>query len=1331
MKGELQELGEDTEGIESISKIQTQILNLTNNKVNIFDSNNNFKSTYEILKEISEIYFDLSDTSRADLTEILFGKNRANQGTAILQAFQSGQIQAAYDAATHAAGSAQAEFDKWSESIEAHINNFQEAWQNLSKDLIDSDLLKNAIDFGTSAVDILDAIIDKAGLLSTAIGGITLVSAFKGNSLFSVMADESDELGISFNVLHKRFKDIISDYKSVTDDKIGVKKLKAAFSGVLGEKVSPFNDGDVERVKNYFDVLNSTKDKSIALQTALDGASAATKKIAVSSETATIALETMETATTSVTAAEKAATIATEALNIGIKALYTVGITLAVSAIVKGITTLIQKEKEAQEQAEEARRNATETAESYKKEADSLDGIITQYSKLVTSTTDTASAKDNLLSIQDQLVEKYGEEAKALDIVNGKYSENLKAMRELRKEEAQNLIDEMDRTNAYTNALNDSVSTTSIVAKGFGGWDKDTRLAWEALDKNNQIGYTYNATYGSSYNILQISGSLKEQRDLLNQMILAYKQLNPYDEDRLKVLNDELAVLDERIKQNDAVIEQYESAKNTIAQLNIPDDVSEQFGSLADEVVATSQKLNELSANGGDTLEIYEQNKNLDELHQQLIRLSADYPELREQTDELFESISNSSAKTAKSITDTFELLDEQLKGSFSSTLGTVDKVQSTMQKLANGEGLDWDEFKELSWDIDTEGMLGMFEEVDGKWQLVSRDYRDLIALKDWYINKEKEAIEAEKEEIETNLKLAATELATAKAKYANYLSSPNASVNSAEAKRMSEAVTTAEKEYDKINRELRESNYALDHLNGLLGDTVDKTQVISAIQSDISKAQEEIEASYKKMAAEADSNITALTKQKDAIEEAKTALEKQLEVLEKQQAALEETIKNYEKVADIVSDSVNAEIDKLETQRKAEEDSYNQRIEEYKKANEEKETENSLAEKQLDLQQKIRKLEEAKNNKVRTYSSEQGWHYEANKETVANAQNEVNEAKKALDKALQDKEYNDRIAQLEAERDAAVKVFDDQIDAYNEYLDSWKDAIQEQVDAENELIANEILGLDWREKITQRDMSMLTNYETEYKNYKDKLSSLVNGEIDSLKKAITARENEMKEKQKQIDSWNKYKDSLREAADSAKNSLQTYSDALNSTADAEKSVFDRMTVNMWNFKEVWGSYAQEAINKAIALQSALSGVDSGNYLDWAKQELANRITNPLLKRVLVGGSHANGGVVDYTGLAAVHGKKSSSETVFNATQSKDLWDMVRTGNFSELVAQKAIQGFKGAMNTNTYNSNNAPSITIQQMDINGVQNPIEFARQFECNMEQYWRVKLSESRVK
>ena len=179
MKGELEALGEEYDNIEPISKIQTQILNLTKGKVNIFDNDGNFRSTYDILKDISEIYNDLSDPDRANLTEILFGKLRGNQGVALIQAFQSGQIQKAYETALNSVGSAQKEFDSWSKSIEAHVETFKSAFESLSNAVFENDFLKSLVDSGTKFVNILENIINKIGIIPTILAGISITKAFK------------------------------------------------------------------------------------------------------------------------------------------------------------------------------------------------------------------------------------------------------------------------------------------------------------------------------------------------------------------------------------------------------------------------------------------------------------------------------------------------------------------------------------------------------------------------------------------------------------------------------------------------------------------------------------------------------------------------------------------------------------------------------------------------------------------------------------------------------------------------------------------------------------------------------------------------------------------------------------------------------------------------------------------------------------------------------------------------------------------------------------------------------------------------------------------------
>lgn len=178
MKGELEELGEEVDdNIDSISKVQTQILNLTKGKVNIFDDSGEFRNYYEIMQEIAAIYDSLGSTEQASLSEILFGKLRGNAGAALIQAFQSGQIEEAYQSAVESMGSAYAEQEKWMDSLQAKTQQLQAAWEELSITVMNSDFLKGLVDAGTTILTVLNTIIENIGVLNTL---LISLAAYKG-----------------------------------------------------------------------------------------------------------------------------------------------------------------------------------------------------------------------------------------------------------------------------------------------------------------------------------------------------------------------------------------------------------------------------------------------------------------------------------------------------------------------------------------------------------------------------------------------------------------------------------------------------------------------------------------------------------------------------------------------------------------------------------------------------------------------------------------------------------------------------------------------------------------------------------------------------------------------------------------------------------------------------------------------------------------------------------------------------------------------------------------------------------------------------------------------
>lgn len=178
MKGELEDLGEEVDDdVESISKMQTHILNLTHGKVNIFNDDGTFKNIYDIMQGIAGIYKDLKSTEQADLLETIAGKHRANDIAALIQNWS--QVESATNAAYNAAGTASEEQEKFAASLQGHLNNLTSAWQVISNSFLDSGVLETLIDFATNFLSTITKIVDTFGTLPTLIGVVATALSFK------------------------------------------------------------------------------------------------------------------------------------------------------------------------------------------------------------------------------------------------------------------------------------------------------------------------------------------------------------------------------------------------------------------------------------------------------------------------------------------------------------------------------------------------------------------------------------------------------------------------------------------------------------------------------------------------------------------------------------------------------------------------------------------------------------------------------------------------------------------------------------------------------------------------------------------------------------------------------------------------------------------------------------------------------------------------------------------------------------------------------------------------------------------------------------------------
>lgn len=179
-KTDAENAGIATDGMaSSVSELRSELKQLAG--VDIMKDNNTFKSTYQIMKELSEVWKDLSDTTQANITELIAGKRGGQSTSALLNNFSVAED--AMKQSLNSSGSAMRENETYMQSLQAKLNQLDSAFQKFSTDLMKSDIPKFFVDLATVFVDGADNAVKFAGALPTltaAISGVLSVMQMSG-----------------------------------------------------------------------------------------------------------------------------------------------------------------------------------------------------------------------------------------------------------------------------------------------------------------------------------------------------------------------------------------------------------------------------------------------------------------------------------------------------------------------------------------------------------------------------------------------------------------------------------------------------------------------------------------------------------------------------------------------------------------------------------------------------------------------------------------------------------------------------------------------------------------------------------------------------------------------------------------------------------------------------------------------------------------------------------------------------------------------------------------------------------------------------------------------
>lgn len=1042
------------------------------------------------------------------------------------------------------------------------------------------------------------------------------------------------------------------------------------FSQFKNNSLIPVNER--ANVRQFNNLLAQGKSVAEAESIALRGCSETTLNVARNANGAAVSEEILSASLKGVATSSKLAAVGMKALSIAGNMLTGLAISFLLDGIITLFDNIVNGADNAKESLAQFTSSFSDSIDKLDEENKSVNELVNRYVTLVATTDDLSTVKDDLNTIQDNLIDKYGNEAKSLDLLNGKMSENIKKIKEWKKEKAESeLYQESDITDpddedrklsiaeAYALAqkklkegssfgsnggrvgqayvpdtlfgeYNSNADINKVGSRDYGDWGDYKEVA-EILKKYNNVGMS-----GYDDDTLYFAGTMRERIDTMQKVYdeLSEKWANiSKDDNRNKWLADlqkEIATTTEEYDKLSNAVDKYNEIQKTLENYN----TSEEFSKAFDE----AQKATESYSHAVETKNIDDVDRLYDLTQQykdKLIDLANGDEDLISYVNTFFESL------PAKLTTDTFDI--SEWTDDIDEVQNKAKSLKDTLTSLQDGSISDSD-------------LVELF-----------KSYPDLAKFSG---NTEKLT-----EEVKKLIKQNPKELINRLKELSNSLPNGN----------------------DKANVE------------GLISSLEKLGEVASSI-SEVKLSVDDIEKIYEETF---DDLI-------DKAEDEKDVLEEQKNILIEQKTQLDDIISQYETVANTVESYIDE-------QKSAIEDRYNAEIDAIKAVNEEKQD-------TIDLQEKLNNLENAKKKKVNVYSEASGWHLETNTEEVNKAQQEyeqasadkrVSDLEKQRDKetSLWDKykqQWQDLInSSTNAENEQLAKdilgvnwtdkIAQQDTNILNDFASkyqSYRSQLSDQVEKEIESVDKEITAKSKEIEAYKKEKEALSNYVTD----------ITNKNKDYIKQLTNVSEKEMQTMEGRTKFLEDCKKRAREALD--------YSDI---SVEGAKSnglylvQYDGETVGTGLDETQAEQLKSELYGKMVSselLANPMLGKNKGAL---------TAILNALKSKFNIIKPYRSGGIDDYTGLAQLHGKPNAVETIFNSEQGRKLYNLVaNTDNLVNYIGDKIYNGITDLVRTkmstpnNIQNRNDTNNKTIVfQIDTVNTTDGTTFLEQMNAYLQQ------------
>ena len=418
---ELAEMGEETEGvITSASKLEEKIKALTDidgiggmEGVSILEADGKtFRDMFEIYSDIGEVYEKMDNTDQRALLDLIAGTHRASEISALLK--NMGEAQEIYSRSLEATGSAQEEYNKYLQSSEAALNRFKSTMTESYQSVISGETVTGILNCSNATLQFVNSI----GLLESSLKGLVAFGIVKTmttlSTAFKAGAINANNFGTALNTV----KDMSTMARNTTQYSNALQTLKVVSKGLSDVQLKQVLACKSLNNEDRIAILRTT-----GLTKAQSQAKLAQLGLVQSTKAQTIAQNTATASTFSLTAAVKGfgVSLRTALLN------SPLAIIMTISTVFGALTSAIDS---ANQKAEEQRQIAKDTASEANTLGDEIAELTNKYIALSEAVKTDASAKEELISTQAELLEKLGLEGESIDDLIAKYGSLSNAIRQ-------------------------------------------------------------------------------------------------------------------------------------------------------------------------------------------------------------------------------------------------------------------------------------------------------------------------------------------------------------------------------------------------------------------------------------------------------------------------------------------------------------------------------------------------------------------------------------------------------------------------------------------------------------------------------------------------------------------------------------------------------------------------------------------------------------------------------------------------------------------------------------------------------------------------------------